>query len=124
MGIASMIIGIVALLFGFIPFCGTWAILPAMVGLGLGVADVIVKSKQKKGKGMAIAGLVLNPLAIMVIIGWWMILAANAAHAVNSLDSSFQQQMMQSIQQMQQQQGSPSTPQGTPPPAHQKPMMG
>ena len=33
MGVASMVIGIVALIIGFIPFCGTWALLPAVVAV-------------------------------------------------------------------------------------------
>jgi hypothetical protein len=95
MGVASMVIGIVALLVGFIPFCGAWAVLPAVVGIALGIAELIVKTKRNEGKGMAIAGLVLNPLAIIVIVIWWVIAAMAAHEATNSLNTTFQQQMMQ-----------------------------
>ena len=57
MGVASLVIGIMSLLISFLPFCGTFAIIPACVGLGLGIADLVVKSKRDQGKGMAIAGL-------------------------------------------------------------------
>ena len=57
MGTASMVIGIVSLIIGLIPFCGAWAILPALVGLGLAIADVAIRSRRKQPRGMAIAGL-------------------------------------------------------------------
>jgi hypothetical protein len=81
-----MVIGIVAVIIGFIPFCGAWAIIPACAGLGLGIADIIVKSKRKQSKGMAIAGLILNPLAIIVIVSWWAYLAYATQQAVNTMD--------------------------------------
>ncbi len=96
MGIASMVIGIMAVIIGFVPFCGAWAIVPACVGLGLGIADTIVKSKRKQPKGMAIAGLVLNPIAIIVIISWWAYLAVGVQQAAGDMDVFQQQlQMMQ-----------------------------
>lgn len=100
MGIASMVIGIVSVLIGFIPFCGAWAIIPACVGLGLGIADVIVKSKRKQPKGMAIAGLILNPLAITIIISYWAYLAFATQQAVDTFGIDLQQmQQMQNLQQ-------------------------
>ena len=55
MGIAALVIGIVAVIIGFIPGCGIIALLPAIVGLILGIIEVKKKSKagQPKGKGMA-----------------------------------------------------------------------
>jgi outer membrane biosynthesis protein TonB len=95
MGIASMVIGIVAVIIGFIPFCGAWAIIPACAGLGLGIADVIVKSKRKQSKGMAITGLILNPIAMIIIIAWWMSIAYATSQAVDTMGADFQQQMQQ-----------------------------
>ena len=81
MGIASMVIGIVALITGFIPFCGTWAVAPAVVGLGLGIADLVLKSARKQPRGPAIAGVVLNPLAIAVTVGWYFLFIYGASQA-------------------------------------------
>jgi hypothetical protein len=107
MGIASMVIGIVSLAVGWFPFCGTWAIAPACVGLGLGIADVVVKSKRGLPKGMAIAGLIMNPLAILVIVLWWA-LAISAAHdAASEIDPQLGQQMMQLMQNTQNLQNMP-----------------
>ena len=82
MGIASMVIGIVALIAGLVPFLGSWALVPAVVGTALGLIDVIASRGKSRGRGYGIAGLVLNPLAIAAIIGWWIL----AARAVTSLD--------------------------------------
>lgn len=101
MGIASMVIGIVALMIGFVPFCGTWAIIPASAGIGLGIADVIVRSKRGQPKGMAIAGLILNPLAVIVIIIWWATALAAANQVASSINTDMSKQMMQVMQNMQ-----------------------
>ena len=85
LGIASMVIGIVSAVFGFIPFCGTWALIPAIVGLVLGIIDLVQKGKTQQPKGMALAGVILCAVAIIVILCWWFIFAAaGAASQLNS----------------------------------------
>lgn len=79
MGIASMIIGIIALVVSFVPFCGTWALIPAIVGLVLGAVDMAKKIKANQPRGMAISGVVMNILAIVVIFSWWGIAAIGTA---------------------------------------------
>ncbi len=125
MGVASMVIGIVALLIGFIPFCGTWIIIPALAGLGLGIADLIIKLSDKKPKGMAVAGLVLNTLAIIVVALWWLFVIKAAKDTVSKIDSSFQQQMMNIMQDVQTMPGmqSPSSAQPPAPPQQMEPMQ-
>lgn len=71
-----MVIGIVALIFSFIPCVGQWALLPAIVGLILGALDMVQKKKLGQPRGMAIAGLVLN--IITIVISCWWIYAAYA----------------------------------------------
>lgn len=78
MGVASLVLGIVSLVFGFIPFCGIIAIIPAFIGLILGIVDAVKKSKSQEPKGMAIAGIVLSVIAI-VVIAWWVLVVAAAA---------------------------------------------
>ncbi|MBW2275895.1 MAG: DUF4190 domain-containing protein [Deltaproteobacteria bacterium] len=72
MGVASMVIGIVAVAIGFVPFCGAWAVIPAVVGLALGIVDLVLKTKRGGSRGMAIAGVVLNPIAIVTIISYFL----------------------------------------------------
>lgn len=78
MGIAAMIIGIVALLIGFIPLFGIVGILPAAVGLVLGIVDVVLKGKKQLPRGMSVAGVVLNIVAIGVIVLWTMVIVGGA----------------------------------------------
>lgn len=75
MGIASMVIGIVSAVLGFVPFCNYFAFIPAVVGLVLGIVDVVMKSKKQLPKGQAIAGVVLNSSAIVLIFIWTVLIA-------------------------------------------------
>jgi hypothetical protein len=71
MGVASMIIGIISLVIGFVPMCGFWAAVPAVIGLILGIVDLVIRTKRKQPRGKAIVGVILNPLAIIVIVAWF-----------------------------------------------------
>ena len=78
MGLAAMIIGIIAVVLGFIPFCGYFALIPAIVGLILGIVDVSKKSKTQGPTGKGKAGIVLNAVAIIVILLWTLVFAAGS----------------------------------------------
>lgn len=80
MGIASMVIGIVSAMLAFIPFCGYFAFIPAVLGLILGIIDVVLKAKLDKSKTQGIAGIVLNAIAIFIIILWTLAFVASANH--------------------------------------------
>ena len=74
MGRASLVIEIIALVVGAFPFCGTWALVPAVIGLILGIVDLVIKSRSGGPKGTAIAGVILNPLAIIAVVIWWVLM--------------------------------------------------
>jgi hypothetical protein len=93
MGVASLVIGIVALISSFIPFCGIWALLPALVGLGLGIGEVVTKAKSGEPRGLGIAGLILNPLAIIVMVSWFWLAASMSEDAINQLPPQLRKQM-------------------------------
>jgi len=86
MGLAAMIIGIVAVVLGFIPFCGYFALIPAIVGLILGIVDVKQKSKAQQPKGQGMAGIVLNAVAIIVILLWTLVFAAGGVTAIDTIE--------------------------------------
>jgi hypothetical protein len=75
MGIASMVIGIIAAAICWIPFCNYWAFIPAVVGLVLGVVEMNKKKKAGEPRGMAISGVVLNIVAMVLIFVWTIALA-------------------------------------------------
>lgn len=91
MGIAALILGIMSLIVGFMPFCGVIAFIPAIVGLILGIVDTVQKSNKKEKKGMSIAGIVLNGIAIVCISFWILVAGALVSTAdLNEIDNSIQ----------------------------------
>lgn len=82
MGVAALILGIISLIIGFIPFCGMIAFVPAVIGLILGIVEIVSKSKKSEPKGMGIAGLVLSALAILIMI-WWLFIVG---YGVSNID--------------------------------------
>lgn len=87
MGVASLVIGIIALILGFVPLCGIIALVPAIIGLILGIVDAVRKSKTSEKKGMAIAGIVLCAISIVVIIGYYVLFVAAAASSTGDLNN-------------------------------------
>ena len=81
MGIASLILGIISGIVGIIPFCGILAIIPAIIGLILGIIFVVKKSKIKEPKGIGIAGIILSTLALVFIVLWNLIFVGIMAAA-------------------------------------------
>jgi hypothetical protein len=79
MGIAAMVIGIVSIVLGFIPLCRNIALIPAIVGLILGIVDVVMKTKNGKTKGQGIAGIVLCALALCLIMFYNIVIVASAS---------------------------------------------
>ena len=67
MGVASLVLGIVSI--PLIPFCGFFTYLPAIVGLVLGIIDIVLKKKSGENKGLAIAGTVLSSISVVLITG-------------------------------------------------------
>jgi hypothetical protein len=58
LAIIALVLGILALLFSFIPCLGMYAIFPGILALGLAVASIVMAGKINAPKGMAIAALV------------------------------------------------------------------
>jgi glucose dehydrogenase len=77
MGIASLILGIISVLFALIPGCGLFlAPVPALIGMGLGIADWVRKGKAAQPKGIAVAGTIVSVLAFVVLAGWVGVMAS------------------------------------------------
>lgn len=70
MGVAALILGIISIIVGFIPLCGAIAYFPAIIGLILGIIDIVLKTKKKEPRGMAIAGTVLTAISLIIITFW------------------------------------------------------
>ena len=88
MGVASLVLGIVSVVISFIPVCGAWAVIPAVVGLVLGIIDWVKKSKASEPKGKAIAGAICSGVAIVIIIIEWAIIGAAARKLTKDIEST------------------------------------
>ena len=76
MGIAGMVLGIVALVFVWIPFVGVISIPLIIVGLPLSGVALYQGRQNETGTGMAIAGLVTNAIALIVVIVYMVVLGS------------------------------------------------
>lgn len=82
MGIAGLIVGILALLFSFIPCLGMWAVVPGVVGLVL--SAISMKQAGPNGsKGLAIGGLITAIIGTLIAC-YWIYLLSFGAHAIAS----------------------------------------
>ena len=80
LGILSVVAGIISLVIAFIPCVGSLALLGGSIGLVLGGIGALVAGPHCHGKGVPIAGIVLNALSIavsaaMVCLVWSIITA-------------------------------------------------
>ena len=91
MGVAALVLGIVSIIVAWIPLCGSIAFVPAVIGLILGIIDTVQKSKKGEKKGISIAGIILNAIAIIFITVYTIAIgsaAQKAAEALNSWDAN------------------------------------
>ena len=93
MGVAALVIGIIAIICGFIPLCGYFALLPAVVGLILGIISASKAAKNNQPKSVALAGAILNGIAIIFIVVWTAIFISNAKEAKIQFDKEMQKNM-------------------------------
>lgn len=79
LGIGSMVLGIVALLFSFIPCIGVFSMPLSGLGLLLGIIGTVVALRRSgRGIGFPIAGSAINGMALLIAFFW--IGLANVAH--------------------------------------------
>ncbi len=89
MGIAALILGIISLIIGFIPLCGSIALVPAIIGLILGIVDTVLKKKKDEKIAVSVTGLVLSAIAIVVIIFWVFVFGVAASKVdVNNINET------------------------------------
>ena len=69
MGIASLVLGILALLSSFLPIINNASFFLAIIGVILGVVGIVAtRSGKKSGKGIAIAGVVLGIVSAIIVL--------------------------------------------------------
>ena len=68
LGVAALILSVLALLSCWIPFLGVIGMLFAVVGLLLGVIGIVVAAIRKSGFSFAIAGIIICIISIAVFV--------------------------------------------------------
>lgn len=66
MDIASLVIGIISALVGLIPCVNFFVILPAILGLILGIISFKQKKAEELPSGIALTGIILNSLPLLI----------------------------------------------------------
>lgn len=90
LGTAGMIIGIVALVWAIIPLVGAAAWWLALVGLILSiVAFFMAKGGNNPKKGMMLAGIILNAVALALAIFWIYKITSTVMGAAGELEDAF-----------------------------------
>jgi len=89
LAVAGMVLGIIALVLSFIPCINWLGLIPALVGLILSIVALATAGKAGRPKGVAVAGLICNILALIWIpLYLLLILGAFAAAATGAAGTS------------------------------------
>ena len=80
MAVAGMILGIIGVVFAFIPIFGAFVAIPCVgVGLPLAAVSFYQARKREEPLGMPIAGLATTIVAFLITVGWIVLLIIGMA---------------------------------------------
>lgn len=83
LGVAALVVGIIAILGSWIPFLNVFSIILGFIALGLAIGGLVVSKKNNRPKGTSIAGLVLSILTILIFFAVYQ----GANEAIKNIDS-------------------------------------
>lgn len=113
MAIAGMVLGIVGVIFAFIPVIGAFVSFPCIaVGLPLSIISFRRNNQQEQGTGMAVAGMATNGVALVLVVIWVIVLGA----VMNEADEAFGSSELPSQSLPSSSADTPSAPLSTDPP--------
>ncbi|PIE51522.1 hypothetical protein CSA37_10970 [Candidatus Fermentibacteria bacterium] len=86
MDTASLIIGIICVVVGFIPCLQLLVIVPAIVGLILGIIAYRRNKEEGKPAGIALTGIILNILPLLTVTGMAIFIGLSSdAYSIGSM---------------------------------------
>ena len=88
LGIAGLILGILAAVISFIPCLGTWAVVPGIIAIILSAVSLSQANKAGASKGLAIAGLVCGIVGSAIACWQWYVLSRGVMDAADMLKNS------------------------------------
>lgn len=96
LGIAGLILGIIALVISFIPCLGTWAIVPGVVAITLSAIGYAQANKVNAPKAIIIAALIISILGT-AIAGIQLYMLKNAVPHIEKFGKEFQKAMEEDL---------------------------
>ncbi|MFO7829085.1 MAG: hypothetical protein R6V23_10715 [Bacteroidales bacterium] len=92
LGIAGLILGIIALIISFIPCLGMWAIVPGIIAIVLSAVGFSQANKANAAKGLVIAALIISIVGT-AIAGWQFYIFRNAPSKFEQVGKKIQKAM-------------------------------
>ncbi|HPJ21361.1 MAG TPA: hypothetical protein PLP30_05795 [Clostridia bacterium] len=82
MGLTALILGILSVLISIVPFCNYVGLIPAIIGIVLGVVSLTQKDESYNARPLAITGLVFCVIAVIMSIVWSVLLLLPLRYAI------------------------------------------
>lgn len=95
LGIASLVMGILALPLAFVPCCGMLAFVPAILGLLMAGAGIVLARVRKASGGLSTAALVVSGIAMVVVILQMILATGGMVKAAAEGQKAIQEQQKQ-----------------------------
>jgi hypothetical protein len=92
LGIASLILAILALIFSFIPCFGYFAIAPAALAILFGALGLVQASKANAPRGLILSGLIIGIIAFL-IAGAWGLLISGGTNSTDYIEEEFVEEL-------------------------------
>ena len=100
LGIAGLVLGILALVFSFIPCLGMYAMFPGALAIIFAAIALYQANKGNGSKGMIIAGLVVSIIATIIAIYQMMVVGAAVEEGAESFQDMIKQAQIESQRQL------------------------
>ncbi len=101
MGVASLVLGIITILVAWVPCIGWFALLPALIGLILGIAEIVQKNGTKGDNTaspvLGYVGTGLNALSIVMVIAVTVLLGRGLEEVAKEAGYSSASEMFKDI---------------------------
>jgi hypothetical protein len=82
LGLTALILGILSVLISIVPFCNYVGLIPAIIGIVLGVVSLTQKDESYNARPLAITGLVFCVIAVIMSIVWSVLLLLPLRYAI------------------------------------------
>lgn len=83
-----LILGAISLVISLIPYIGVIAIIPAILGIVLGI---IYATKEEEKKGILVLGTVLSFLSLIIICFWIILFGVSSINSLYKINSGIEE---------------------------------